>query len=79
VEEAAAAIRDVYENYEKYIEKGPLMREWASKADYEYLHPYYHTLVAPQKVVLGDVNEVTEDSITTNSQALYEKYRSLCQ
>ena len=79
LDEAAAAIRDIYLNYHQYAEKGPLMREWAAHYDYKNLQKHYLTLVAPKKIVLGDVNEITADCLTTTSKELYDKYMSLKQ
>jgi glycosyltransferase involved in cell wall biosynthesis len=74
VEEAAAAIQDVYFNYTSYASKGPMMREWAKKYDYEYLAMQYESLIAPKKIDLGEENEISEDGITTDSLELYNKY-----
>ncbi len=79
VEDCAAAIEDVYQNYSKYLEKGVAMREWASAYDYSRLSSHYECLVAPKKVVLGDVNAVTADCLYTDSEALYKKYLNLIQ
>lgn len=77
VEDCAAAILDVYQNYAKYLEKGPAMREWAAAYDYSRLSSQYECIVSPKKVVLSTVNEITADCIYTDSQALYDKYLDL--
>jgi glycosyltransferase involved in cell wall biosynthesis len=77
LEECASAIQDVYLNYDQYLEKGPMMRKWASFYDYSHLSSQYECLVSPRKVVLGDVNEITKDCVYTNSKPLYEKYIAL--
>lgn len=77
LDDAVAAIKDVYTNYRNYADKAGMMREWAAAYNFESLEPLYCNLVAPKKIVLGDVNEVTKDGITTTSQALYDKYMSM--
>lgn len=77
LDEAVAAIQDVYIHYDQYADKAALMRAWASAYNFENLEPLYQTLVKPANVVLGDVDEVTSDCLTTTSKALYEKYRAL--
>ena len=74
LDECVAAIQDVYFNYAQYASKGPMMRKWASNYNYKNLWTYYESLVAPKKVVFGDVNEVTADCIITDSKVLYDKY-----
>ena len=41
VEDAAAAMRDVYENYASYLEKGAEAKKWAATSDFSHLRPYY--------------------------------------
>jgi hypothetical protein len=53
-----------------------MMREWASAYDYSRLSAKYECLISPKKVILGDVNEVTEDCIFTTSESLYKKYKN---
>ena len=79
VDDAAAAIYDVYQNYESYLQKGQAARAWVASYDYsnEHLQKLYKTLVAPKKVLLGNENRIEEDCLITSSQALYEKYQKL--
>lgn len=79
IDEAAQALRTVYENYEKYLESSAERRQWAAKYRFENLKPFYLSLVKPSKVILGDKNEIAEDSITTSSIELYAKYKKLCK
>lgn len=76
-DDAVAAIQDVYENYDNYLSNGPEMRAWASAYDYKNLTPLYESLVAPKNIILGKTNEVSTDSLTTNSPQLYEKYKKI--
>jgi glycosyltransferase involved in cell wall biosynthesis len=77
VDEAAAAIRDVYLNYSQYANKGSMMRKWASAYNFKNLGAIYESLVSPKKIALGDANEISAGGIVTDSQALYNKYVNL--
>ena len=77
VEDCAAAMEDVYSNYEQYLKIGPAMREWAAAYDYKCLSSQYECIVSPPNVILGDENNITADCIYTSSKALYEKYKRL--
>ncbi len=79
VDECAAAIEDVYLNYAKYLDKGPAMREWASAYDYSNLSSQYECIASPKKVILGDVNKITDECIYTDSKSLYNKYMNLME
>lgn len=74
IDECAAALLDVYFNYNKYLDKGSEMRDWAAQYDYKNISSQYQCIVSPKKVVLSDVNQITEDSIYTTSELLYNKY-----
>ncbi len=75
VDEAALAIEDVYNNYQQYLSKGPLMRKWASGYDYSELTPIYESIVSPKQVILGKTNEFLPDgTMITDSEQLYNKY-----
>lgn len=73
------ALRDVYEQYEKYKKAASLRgSEWAMRYfSIQALKPYYTTLCKPSKVILGNTNEILPDCLITNSRTLYEKYMSL--
>ncbi len=75
--DAAAAMLDVYNNYQKYLKLAPKAREWASKYTYENTRSLYVNLVKPKKVLLGDKNEITDEYLMTNSKTLYKKYKDL--
>ena len=77
VDDVAAALKEVYENYSDCLALSPQMRQFAEKYDYSQMKPLYLNLVRPNSVTLGEVNEITEEGLTTTSQELYEKYRSL--
>ncbi len=75
--EVAAALLDVHDNYEAYLEKAQAGRAWVESYDYSNLKQLYLNLVKPAQVILGDENKVTPEYLMTNSTALYAKYQSL--
>lgn len=79
VEDAAAAMRDVYENYEEYLAKGAEAKKWAATSDFSHLRPYYLSLLNPKKISLGTENKVTPNEIITNSETLFKKYSRIIE
>lgn len=68
------ALRDVYSNYEVYLEKAAQGPAWVSQYRPSNLKQKYLNLIKPANVILGDHNEITDDYLMTNSPALFEKY-----
>lgn len=77
VDELAAALLDVYNNYGTYLGQGAEARKWVAQYDYASMKQFYLSLVKPKKVLLGSENKVTEEYLMTDSQELYEKYLNL--
>ena len=74
IQDVRAALRDVYQNYQKYLDMAQKGREWVQRYLYKNLRPLYLNLVKPKKVILGDHNLITDEFLMTNSPKLYEKY-----
>ncbi len=74
IDEAAKALKEVYENYEVYLEKAQQRRDWAERYQYKHLKNYYLSLFKPKKIKLSDRNEIREDGLVTNCPELYKKY-----
>ena len=74
VDEAAAQLRDVYDNYDKHLTLAAERREWVKCACFENLKPLYLSLVNPKKMVLAEHNAITTGGLITNSEELYQKY-----
>ena len=72
--DTVAAMKDVYNNYQKYLNLSAKAREWVSQYNYENIRLLYVNLVKPKKVIFGKENKVTKDYIETNSEKLYNKY-----
>lgn len=81
LDDAVAALLDVYQNYDKYLKNGSEARKWVSFYSYsnDYLKKLYKTLVSPKEIVLGNENKLEPDRLTVDSQELYEKYLRLTQ
>ena len=79
IEDAAEAIKDVYLNYERYLEKAVEAREWVYQYDHTNveLKAKYNSLVNPRNVILGSENRITSEFIMTDSLELYEKYQNV--
>ncbi len=77
VEDAAAALRDVYTHYEDYLKCAPFARLFAARSHYPHIRPLYLSLVKPKRVILGKENRLTADYLMTDSEELYKKYKNL--
>jgi glycosyltransferase involved in cell wall biosynthesis len=75
--DARNAMRDVYENYNYYLEKAHSGRKWVKQYLREHLSKKYVSLVKPKTVILGKKNMIGEKFLITDSKALYEKYQYL--
>lgn len=72
-----AALRDVYDNYDKHLARAQKGRAWVQQYRWVNLEKKYMNLVMPSTLILGDDNEITDDYLMTNSQKLYDKYQEL--
>jgi len=77
VEDVAAGLSDVYENYSFYLQKAQQGKEWVKHYLPENLKERYLNLVNPKKLILGDRDEVTDNYLMTASPDLYEKFLSI--
>lgn len=77
LEDAAQALKDVYNNYDHYLQQGPAAREWVKQYTYEQLKPLYLGLLNPKRIILGHENKVTPDFLSTDSSELCEKFNQL--
>lgn len=79
IDEAADALKDMYENYDQYLKNAQEARNWAKNYTFETLRPIYLNLIAPKEVILGKENKITSDYLMTNSPELYQKYLNIKQ
>ena len=76
-EDVSIALRDVYERYDEYLQKGQKAREWAGQYQCQRMAPMYMSLIRPQKVILGNEDKILEDGIMTTSKKLVRKYKKI--
>jgi glycosyltransferase involved in cell wall biosynthesis len=77
VSDAANAMLDVYENYDRYLAYSEAERLWVSQYHYPNLRSLYLSVVRPQVIVLGSSNTITKDKIITTDKKLVEKYMKI--
>ncbi|MFS8563828.1 MAG: glycosyltransferase family 4 protein [Rhabdochlamydiaceae bacterium] len=77
LEDVTCALRDVYENYDHYLQQGSAAREWSRKCSFDQLKPLYLGLIKPKRIILGTINKITPDCLFTNSKELCEKFNKL--
>ena len=77
LKDVRAALRDVYKNYNVYLEKAREGRAWVQQYRWINLQKKYMNLVMPNELILGDKNQITDDYLMTNSKKLYDKYQEL--
>ena len=74
------ALRDVYDNYEAYLQKGADARKWASQYQFTKMAPLYRALIKPTRVILGKKNEIHPDgTVVTTSKKLIRTYHEVFQ
>ncbi len=76
-EEAVKALKDIYENYDHYLEQKNSARSWVKQYCYSTLKPLYLGLMNPKKIVLGNTNQITSECLYINSEELCEKFNKL--
>ncbi|MBM3192346.1 MAG: glycosyltransferase [Chlamydiae bacterium] len=74
---AAKALQEVYHHYPSYLASSQKARLWASCYDCEHLGALYTSLVRPKRIVLGCANTLENNTLTTTSLRLYEKYKAI--
>jgi glycosyltransferase involved in cell wall biosynthesis len=77
INDARAAMRDVFDNYDTFKLKAKDGREWVKRYLRENLSKKYHSLVKPASIVMGKENIIGDTFLMTNSPDLYEKYKYL--
>lgn len=74
IRDVRTALRDVYTNYDIYLNKAQQGREWVKQYRHQNMSMRYHNLVKPKNLILGDHDEVTDEHLITASPILYTKY-----
>lgn len=78
-EDVVKALKDMYENYDFYLNQGQAARGWVKQYCYNALKPLYLSLIHPKKIVLGRENKITSDCLFTDSEELCEKFHRLLE
>jgi len=74
IDDAARALKEIYDNYDFYLNKAQKGREWVKQYLKENMTKKYLNLIKPTKILLGNKNIITDDYLMTNSISLYQKY-----
>ena len=77
IEDARSALREVYNNFERYVEKAENGRKWVEQYLWKNVKAKFLNLIKPKKVILGEENLVTDDYVMTSSVDLYYKYLNI--
>jgi len=77
IEDVKEALRDVFENYEKYLHLARFGYNWVKKYQWKELKKIYLNLIKPKKIFFGDKNIVNNNFLMTNSKELFKKYMEL--
>lgn len=77
LEDVRIALRDVYQNYQKYYKLAQLGKNWVKKYSWPNLKEKYFNLLKPKKIIQGTENKITKNYLMTNSEILFNKYKSL--
>lgn len=78
VEDIREAMRDVYDNYQSYLEKSYQSRSWVAQYSFSTLQKKHLNFIKPKKVIFGEYNKVEDDYLMTNDLKLYNKYLTHC-
>lgn len=74
LEDAVAALKDVYENYSSYLKMGPQARDWVRKYTLQNTAETYKKCIFPQEVILGQNDRITQVGLCTADTAFAKKY-----
>lgn len=79
IDDARAALREVYTHYHDYLSVAQQGREWVKQYLAENLGPQYLGLVKPQSLLYGHTNMLIDNGLITNSFSLYSKYQNMLE
>jgi glycosyltransferase involved in cell wall biosynthesis len=77
IEDARAAMLDVYNDYAQYKKRARDGKNWVKRYLHENLSKKYSCLVKPSRIVMGESNIIGDSFIMTNSKELFAKYKFL--
>lgn len=68
------SMKYVVDNYDTCLEQAKNGREWVKQYLWSNLKDQYLSLIKPNQVILGNVNEITNGGIITTSKSLRDKF-----
>jgi len=74
IDDVCVALRDVYDNYQVWLEKARQGLEWVKMYQDDRLIHSYLTLLSPALLRLDAMNYIDGDCLITNSEQLCIKY-----
>ncbi len=77
VSDVQKALREVYNNYQLYVQKAQEGRIWVEQYLWKNRKAKFLNVIKPKEVILGDENKLTDDFLMTTSKKLYAKYKKL--
>ena len=77
LDDARKALREVYSNYQLYLEKAIEGRKWVEGYLWKNVKTRFLNFIKPKKVLLGEENKVTDDYLMTSSKKLHAQYTQL--
>lgn len=77
IQDVVNAMKEMINNYFIYYKQAQFGRAWVKQYNWKNLKDMYLTLFKPKKVIFGDINLITHDTLITSSKQLYDKYLSL--
>ena len=77
VDELSKLMKNVVDNYDKYLTQAQGGREWVRQYLWSELQPVYLNLFKPQNVVFGNTNLIDKEKFQTNDKSLFEKMKGL--
>lgn len=76
VEDLAAGMREIYDNYQQLLERAQSGREWVRQYLWPELKPYYLSLFKPQEIRTGE-NKIEKEYLQIKSPKLLQKYQNI--
>lgn len=70
------ALKEMYQNYKKYIGQAESARNWTKQYLYSNLRDSFLTLIKPKDVQIAQEDTIDNGVIRTTSQELYHKYHA---
>lgn len=77
VNDLTKSMIDVVDNYDQYLNKAKLGREWVKQYLWSEMQSIYLNLFKPKNIISGTTNIVTPDIFQTNDLKLFNKVKGL--